>query len=317
MVLGQPPNENMVGRWGTWRRGACVDDRFDPEHRGYGYRLYDSVLHELPLFVETGTWSDACYHYINLPVLFGRVLQVTACSYTDPLFGFESEVGIWGQVHVADAACGACRTRNPACMGDDGGPPGDELVNGRMAREVDLVALDAVGCASPTSNASNASNASEAGGEDDGGGEGDSSSPATACTMLNSSRFLDTPRSRRARAELRLGWPMAGQEGCAFKECQYEQEAEVQAWAESVLRPALHRLRQKHGQYVKLYWELDLLHDAAMRDVLSSDIALSCLPLPLGFLYLLLYTGSVFLALAGALQLGIAWPTAFFLYRYW
>ena len=58
MALGQPPNENMVGRWGTWRRGACVDDSFNPEHRGYGYRLYDSVLHGLPLFVETGTWSD-------------------------------------------------------------------------------------------------------------------------------------------------------------------------------------------------------------------------------------------------------------------
>jgi hypothetical protein len=111
VALGQPPNENMVGRWGTWRRGACVDDSFNPEHRGYGYRLYDSVLHGLPLFVETGTWSDACHHYINLPVLFSRVIQVTACSYHDPLFGFKSADGIWGQVHVADPACGACRDR--------------------------------------------------------------------------------------------------------------------------------------------------------------------------------------------------------------
>ena len=55
VALGQPPNENMVGTWGTWRRGTCVDDSFNPEHRGYGYRLYDSVLHGLPLFVETGT----------------------------------------------------------------------------------------------------------------------------------------------------------------------------------------------------------------------------------------------------------------------
>ena len=55
VALGQPPNENMVGTWGTWRRGTCVDDSFNPEHRGYGYRLYDSVLHGLPLSVETGT----------------------------------------------------------------------------------------------------------------------------------------------------------------------------------------------------------------------------------------------------------------------
>jgi hypothetical protein len=237
-------------------------------------------------------------------VLFGRVVQITACSYHDPLFGFKSADGIWGQVHVTDPACGACRDRNPACMGDGGEATGDELVHGRMARDVDLVALDDDACPKLDSNRSNTSDPD------------DSLARGPNCTR-NSSLFMDTPRSRRARAELRLGWPMAGQEGCAFKECQAEQEAEVQAWAESVLRPALHRLRQKHGGAVRLSWELDLLYDAAMRDVLSSDIALSCLPLPLGFLYLLLYTGSVFLALAGALQLGIAWPTAFFLYRYW
>ena len=205
---------------------------------------------------------------------------------------------------MADPACGACRDRNPACMGDGGEATGDDLVDGRMARDVDLVALDDAACPAILSNSSNSSDSNS------------SLARGPNCTR-NSPLFMDTPRSRRARAELRLGWPMAGQEGCAFKECQAEQEAEVQAWAESVLRPALHRLRQKHGGAVRLYWELDLLYDAAMRDVLSSDIALSCLPLPLGFLYLLLYTGSVFLALAGALQLGIAWPTAFFLYRYW
>ena len=158
-----------------------------------------------------------------------------------------------------------------------------------MAREVDLVALDAAACPVPVVNASNASDANHS----------NHSLGAPNCTR-NSSRFMDTPRSRRARAELRLGWPMAGQASCAFKECQAEQEAAVQAWAEGVLEPALHRLRQKHGAAVRLYWELDLLYDAAMRDVLSSDIALSCLPLPLGFLYLFLYTGSLFLALAGA-----------------
>ena len=67
---------------------------------------------------------------------------------------------------------------------------------------------------------------------------------------------MDTPRSRRARAELRLGWPMAGQASCAFQECQAEQEAAVRAWAEDVLEPALHRLRRKHGAAVRLYWEV-------------------------------------------------------------
>ena len=83
VALGQPPDEEMVGRWGTWRRGACVS--FEPTHRGYGQRKYDAVLHGLPLFVETGTFRDACYHYINSPVLFGRVLQVTA-SPISPLY---------------------------------------------------------------------------------------------------------------------------------------------------------------------------------------------------------------------------------------
>ena len=46
----------MVGRWGTWRRGACVS--FEPGQRGYGHRYYDSVLHGLPRVVETGTRSD-------------------------------------------------------------------------------------------------------------------------------------------------------------------------------------------------------------------------------------------------------------------
>jgi len=126
VALGQPPDESMVGRWGTWRRGACVS--FDPAHRGYGHRKYDAVLHGLPLFVETGTFRDACYHYINSPVLFGRVLQVTACSYHDPIWGFKSADGIWGQVHVRDPACGPCRDRNPQCMGDGGEATGDELV---------------------------------------------------------------------------------------------------------------------------------------------------------------------------------------------
>ena len=216
------------------------------------------------------------------------MLQIADCSYHDPVFGFKSQDGIWGQVHVTDPACGACRDRNPDCMGDGGEATGDELVDGRMARDVDLVALDDAACPRPDANASDA-NASLA--------------RHPNCTR-DSPLFMDTPRSRRARAELRLGWPMAGQEGCAFKECQAtltltptltltltptptltltltptltptltltltptltltltpthkqecqaEQEEAVQAWAESVLRPALHRLRQKHGARVKL-----------------------------------------------------------------
>ena len=58
-----------------------------------------------------------------------RVLQVTACSYHDPIWGFKSADGIWGQVHVRDPACGPCRDRNPQCMGDGGEATGDELVS--------------------------------------------------------------------------------------------------------------------------------------------------------------------------------------------
>ena len=87
------------------------------------------------------------------------MLQVTACSYHDPIWGFKSADGIWGQVHVRDPACGPCRDRNPQCMGDGGEATGDELVHGRMAREVDLVALDAAACPVPVVNASNASDA--------------------------------------------------------------------------------------------------------------------------------------------------------------
>ena len=56
------------------------------------------------------------------------MLQVTACSYHDPIWGFKSADGIWGQVHVRDPACGPCRDRNPQCMGDGGEATGDELV---------------------------------------------------------------------------------------------------------------------------------------------------------------------------------------------
>ena len=132
-------------------------------------------------------------------MVFSSVLQIADCSYHDPVFGFKSQDGIWGQVHVTDPACGACRDRNPDCMGDGGEATGDELVDGRMAREVDLVALDDAACPQPDANASLARHPN--------------------CTR-DSPLFMDTPRSRRARAELRLGWPMAGQEGCAFKECQ-------------------------------------------------------------------------------------------------
>lgn len=50
--------------------------------------------------------------------------------------------------------------------------------------------------------------------------------------------------------------------------------------------------------------------------IVASDLALAALPLPLAFLYLLLYTGSVFLAGAATLQLAVGWPCALFLYRH-
>ncbi len=283
VVLGEPPDPDLVGTWGTWRRGGCADASFTPGTRGYGFRVYDSVLHDLAIFVPAGTWDDACSHYINLPVVLGRVRLIVKCSYTDPMSGLAPPEGIWGQVHVRDPACGACRTRNPDCMGDGGEATRDVFVNGQMARDVDLNALDA----------------------------------AVANFTGNSSLFLSTPRSRRARAELRLGWPHKDQANCAFRDCQLRQEAAVRAWAHAVLSPALHRLQAKYKATVKLYWELDLLQEAAMEEVLASDIGLSLLPLPLGFAYLLLYTGSVFLAAAAALQLALAWPAAFFIYRYW
>ena len=155
------------------------------------------------------------------------------------------------------------------------------FVGGEMARDVDLDALDVAGNFS-----------------------------------TSSSSFFEEPRSRRARAELRFGWPLSGRETCAFADCREEQEEELRNWVEDVVGPTLGRLKAAHKGSVRIYWDMEQLQAAGMREVLRNDILLSVLPLPIGFVYLLLYTGSVFLALAGALQLGIAWPTALFLYRY-
>ena len=276
IALGIETDSRMLGRWDQWRRDRCASSSDDPQTDGYGYRYYVSRLMGLPLPGWGVDWTDACFHYMNLPVVFDRVMPLFRCRrYIDGVDG------MWGRIRVYDPSCGACRTREPSCM-EGGVATSSMFVGGQMARDVDLDALDAAGNFSSSS-----------------------------------SSYFEVPRSRRSRSELRFGWPMANKERCAFDDCRQEQEEELRNWVEGVLGPNLRRLGAKYSGTIRLYSEMEQLQAAGMRDVLRNDILLSVLPLPIGFIYLLLYTGSVFLALAGALQLAVAWPTAFFLYRYW
>ena len=89
------------------------------------------------------------------------------------------------------------------------------------------------------------------------------------------------------------------------------------AWSETVLVPFLKDLAAapaEDGVHVAFDFEPHV-KATEVAEVVGSDLILAALPLPLGLIYLLLYTNSVFLAATAALQTAAAWPMALFLYR--
>jgi hypothetical protein len=122
-------------------------------------------------------------------------------------------------------------------------------------------------------------------------------------------------RAQRLRADLRLGWPFEGYEECVGTSCTTDQQKKLQEWADSSLAQTLDNLADSTVDGVHFAFSFEPLYTSGVSYVQASDLSLACLPLPIGAAYLLFYTGSLFLASAGALQLAVAWPTALFLYR--
>ena len=120
----------------------------------------------------------------------------------------------------------------------------------------------------------------------------------------------------RLRATLRFGWPLRGFERCRSAQCNAEQEELLERWSFEVLGPKLEKLGRVASGVDMGYSFEPLVAATEAYEIISTDLTLAMLPWPLCFLYFLLYTGSVFLALAGTLQTMLAWPCALFVYRY-
>jgi hypothetical protein len=261
-------------------------------------RSYHSALSENTGGVDL---IDACYHYTNVPVVFGKERVVVSCTM--------SIEGVWGEVYVADPGCGLCTTYEEWCM-IGGEATMDIHVQGAMVRE--------------SGGGGDAGDIDTDGGTNGKGGEaaGDSSTSALGASdvvvtsVIGGGRNTSQARSRQMRAQIRLGWPLQGFERCSTAVCRAEQEAKVSDWATSTLAPLLEELRAEEPNGVQLEYDFEPITRRAMAVVLTSDLILAGMPLAVGFLYLWLYTSSLALALSGVLQLAFAWPCALFFYRY-
>ena len=256
---------------------------------------------------------DACYHYTNVPVVFGKERVVVSCTM--------SIDGVWAEVYVADPGCGVCTTYEEWCM-IGGEATMDIHVQGTMARETGGGGDVQTGRNSEGGiNGRGAVEDAETGDSrpsPPAAGASDTALAAAASSINgggNSSEALRA-RSRQMRAQIRLGWPLQGYERCSTAVCRAEQEAKVSVWATSTLEPLLEGLRAEEPKGVQLDYEFAPITRRAMAGVLTSDLILAGMPLAVGFVYLWLYTSSLALALAGVLQLAFAWPCALFFYRY-
>ena len=274
---GEPLSRAESGVWATWRRGLCViGEGGDSADPRSGMRKYLSELERLPERLPKGVGKiDACFHLSNRPLLLGRIRAVQACRLL-------RTGAILGEVHVPDGGCGVCTPPRDCGRRNEAGR--STLAAGLMAIDVDEAGLHQHALRSVGS---------------EGGDLG-----AMTGTL---------------RAQIRLGWPLRGYENCVGSECVEQQEALLLAWTQSVLVPkleALEKATRKADGGVKVRHHFEPHVEAVQTaEVVGSDMALAALPLPVGFVYLLLYTNSVFLSAVAALMTVVAWPAALFLYR--
>ena len=88
-------------------------------------------------------------------------------------------------------------------------------------------------------------------------------------------------------------------------------------WMNQHLIPKLAELTGAAAEGVRVSFDFGPYVEATEKaEVVGSDLTLAALPLPLGFIYLFLYTDSLFLSSLAALEIALAWPCALFLYRY-
>ena len=186
---------------------------------------------------------------------------------------------VLGEVYVPDPLCGRCR--GTADCAETGDATDDPRVSGKMAFEDDPEHLRSVALGDV--------------GNDLG----------------------DFGVTSRLRAEVRLGWPLAGYERCHGEECREQQEISMLEWMNQHLIPKLAELTGAAAEGVRVSFDFGPYVEATEKaEVVGSDLTLAALPLPLGFIYLFLYTDSLFLSSLAALEIALAWPCALFLYRY-
>ena len=288
-ALDEAPDMSMHGTWAAWARAGCAlgdgGDQTDPR---FGMRVYQSSLEGLdPDFYslrdfyyhrENSKIYEACFHYTNRPVLLGRIRPIVRCDLL-------VSGSLLGEVHVPDATCGVCRGATTSCNGYTEATAASSVTS--------VMAIDDFPAELRT----------------------------TALGSVGQGLTGDFGLSGRLRGELRFGWPLAGFERCLGEECRAEQESLILQWTEETLIPLLSQIEgesapvQTDGVRFSSHFP-PYVGVKTTAEIVGADLALAALPLPLGFIYLLLYTNSVFLAFIAALQTAVSWPCALFAYRY-